>query len=99
MKEITIKDLAKIIKLCKSNGISSLKYGDIEISIAVPEKPAVTSYPQARGSAKKAKIVAEKADLQDQFDRASEDLETLHLEDPAGYEALLIRGELGVENH
>lgn len=81
-------------------GVSTLKYGDIEFCMGEASQLPMTPAPHARGSAKKAMQVTEKADLQSQFDLAQLTAETLHVEDPAAYEAMLIQGELGEEkNH
>lgn len=94
MSNYSIKELAKLIKLCKTNNVSSLKYDGIELSIGVPSQESMTPAPQARGSAKKALQVTEKSDLQLQFNEAKAIAETLHVEDPVAYERMLIEGEL-----
>lgn len=93
-KLISLKELAKLIKICKTEGVSSLQYGEIQLSMVAPEKPSMTPAPQARGSAKKALEVSEKQDLQTQFDLARESIEVMHVEDPVGFEQALINGEL-----
>jgi len=99
-KPISVKELAKLIKICKNMGVSSLKYGEIELSLDAPDKPSCTPTTQARGSNRKAQAVTEIAGLQAQHNLAQEIVETLHVEDPAAYEAMLIRGEFGEEkNH
>ncbi|MFN9976621.1 MAG: hypothetical protein ACK58T_42645 [Phycisphaerae bacterium] len=95
MTKYSLKELATLIKLCKKNGVS-LKYDGLEIlSVDVLSQGSTTPAPQARGSAKKALEVTEKAALQLQFDEAQEIAETLHVEDPVAYERMLIEGELG----
>lgn len=96
-KHFSIKELEKLIKICKNMGVSSLKYGDLQLSIGVTENSPMTPAPQARGSAKKASQIAELALLQEQYDSARHALETLHVENPSAYEALLMQGALGEE--
>jgi len=98
--KISLKELAKIIKLCKDNGVSNLEFENLKLRMTDASPQVMTPAPQARGSAKKAKAITEKADLQSQYDVAQVVAETLHVEDPVAYEAMLMRGELGEEkNH
>lgn len=96
-KPISLKELAKIIKICKNDGVSSLEYGNLKISMITPEKGIMTPAPQASASAKKASQITEKANVQSQYDDVQQVLETLHVEDPVRYEALLMQGALGDE--
>lgn len=96
---ISLKELAKLIKICKNDGVSHLKYGDIELSMIEPEKPFMTPAPQVRGSAKKAKEIEEKGKLQEGFNLSQDVYETLHIENPALAEEMLIRGELESKDH
>ena len=79
--------------------VSSLKYGEIELSLDLPEKKSKTTNAQVRASTKKAGLVEEKAEYQAQYDLAGAIAETLHVEDPHAYEAMLMRGELGEEKN
>lgn len=96
-KPFSLKELAKLIKICKNDGVSYLEYGDLKLSMDVPDKSSITPAPQARASAKKASQITDKASVQTQFDDAQQALETLHVEDPSAYEALLMQGALGEE--
>ena len=99
-KRYSIKELEKLIKICKNKSVS-LEYGDLKISVAATENSSTTPAPQARVSAKNASQITEIANLQDQYDSARLALETLNIADPSAYEALLIQGALGEEkdNH
>jgi len=98
-KQFSLKEIDKIIKSCKAKGVLFFKYGELEISFDTPEKLSRTTRTQARVSTKKSGLVEEKANFQAQFDLAKEVAETLHVEDPSLYEAMLIRGELGEEKN
>lgn len=93
-EKFTLKDIAKLIRVCKTNGVSHYEYGDLKLSFDVTENPSKTPSPQARGSAKKAIQIEEKGSLQEQMNLAQHVLETLHVEDPAAFEALLIDREI-----
>jgi hypothetical protein len=93
IKPISTKELAKLIKICKNEGVSSLKFGEVHISMTPTENLVMTPSPQARGSAKKAEKITTKASLQMQYDEAQLLAETLHVEDPAAFEKMLIDGE------
>lgn len=98
---ITLKELAKLIKICNTEGVSSLKFEGIELSLGVAENSFKTPAPQARGSAKKALEVQVKQEQQSFINLAQEMEETLLIEDPSAYERMLINGELkdeGKEN-
>lgn len=98
--KLTLKELEKLIKVCKTMGVSKFKYGDIEFCMGEASQPTMTPAPQARGSAKKAKAITDHTELQAQYDLVQAVAETLHVEDPSAYEAMLIQGELGEEkNH
>lgn len=80
-------------------GVSSLKYGEIELGFGETENPPRTPMKQARASAK-AEQITETAEYQEQSDSVQAMLDTLHIEDPAAYETALVREELGEEkNH
>ena len=96
-KALSLKELAKLIKICKNDGVSSLEYGDLKLSMVVPDQSSMTPAPQARASAKKASQITERASLQSQFNDSQMALETLHVEDPVLHEALLMQGALGEE--
>lgn len=100
-KPLSVKELAKLIKICKDKGVSQLKYGEIELNFDVTANPSMKTNPQARGSAIKAKEIEDKQGLQSQHDIANEIASTLLIENPAEYEAMLTRGELEIakENH
>jgi hypothetical protein len=99
-KPFSSKELAKLSKICKNDGVSMEFYenGNLKkISKELTENQSLTPAPQARASAKKASQITENASLQSQYDLAREALETLQLEDPSAYEALLMQGALGEE--
>jgi hypothetical protein len=100
-KVLSLKELAKLIKICKDKGISHLKYGEIELNFDVTANPSKKTSPQARNSAIRAKEIEDKQSLQSQHDDANDIASTLLIENPAEYEAMLTRGELEIakENH
>lgn len=102
MKKIdsTLKQLEKLAKICKTKGVSIEFFQDgslKKISKDVPDQSSLTPAPQARVSAKKASQIEEAGNLQDQYDKSTQEIETLHVEDPSAYEALLMQGALGEE--
>lgn len=98
-KELTVEQVILLIKSCHKHDVLSLDYYGLKLRMAEPEQPAMTPRPQARGLAKKASQIAEDSELQMQFDIAREEISTMHVEDPAGYEEKLIRGEIEDQNH
>ena len=96
---LDVKDIAKLIRLCKANGVSSLKYEGLELSMAQTDNLAIAPLPQARGSATKALRIAEDVSRQMKFEDSEELISTLMLQDPAAYEQMLAAGELEEEVH
>ena len=94
---LEIKDIAKLIKLCKANGVSSLKFEGLELSMTATDNPVNAPLPQARGSAKKALKIAEDVSEQMRFEDSNELVSTLMLQDPAAYEQMLAAGEIEEE--
>lgn len=92
--ENEIKNLRKLVKICKDNGVSHFKRGDLVIRFDVAANPSITTVPQARGSAKKASLERERGILQEQLNLAELETETLHIENPVQYEEMLMRQEL-----
>lgn len=98
--KFSTKELAKLIKICKNNNVSSLKFGDIQLSFGVTENPSRTALPQARGSEKAGKEIEERGKLQEGFNASRVFAESLQLEDPLKYEQMLMDRELiEEENH
>jgi hypothetical protein len=63
---ISVKELAKLIEICKNKGVSKFKRnadGSFEFSIGVTENLPMTPSPQARGSAKKAEKIGKKKSI------------------------------------
>lgn len=96
---LDIKELAKLIKICKNENVHSLKYEGIEILMYAPDQPYIQTRRPARASMKKAKSIEDHTSLQEQYDDATEALDTLFLEDPSLAEQLLVRGELEKEEN
>lgn len=96
---ISLKELAKLIKICKNNDVEHLKYDGIELRMSSPEKQDMAPVIPAIGSAKNAKDIEAVGILTQQYVNATEEIETLHVENPALYEELRYRGQLEDENH
>lgn len=100
MKEkFSVAEIKKLMRECKKSR-SFLKIGDLIIDCREQGQSQTEPVPKAIGSSKKAKDIEEKGQLQDQHDTASEIMSTLHVQDPAAYEQMLLRNELGEDkNH
>lgn len=98
-EKFTLKDLSKLIKICKNNNVSHVKYGEIELKLNIDatENPSIPNASQASESDKKAKENEEKGALQEQYNHAQSSLDSLQLEDPLEYERQLMDREL-IEN-
>ena len=95
MLDIKLKELKSLIKVCKVNGVSRVKLGDIEVeltgdaasSIKVGQKTALST-PQTNDAEEKTAVV------QENLERIDEKLNQLHVEDPVEFERLLVQREL-----
>jgi hypothetical protein len=90
MTDLSFKNLVKTIKIAKKLGVRSMKIGSLEFVLADT---------LARGDAykipkKKRDEVALKNLDQLDFESAKDDLSTMHVEDPVGFERALIENEL-----
>lgn len=98
--KFSTKELAKLIKICKNNNVSSITFGEIQLSFGATENPPKTPRPQARGLEKAAKEIEELGRVQEQYNSARAFTESLQLEDPLKYEQMLMDRELiEEENH
>lgn len=98
-KKYSVAEIKKLMREC-AKARTFLQIGDLIIDCRDSAQDAIAPSPQHRGSAKKAKKVEEQGVSQEQFNIAKEISDTLHLEDPKGFEEMLIRGELEkTENH
>jgi hypothetical protein len=90
-----LKEITKIIRVLKKNGVKSYKNGDLEI---VLEDPAIdfssdTSKPKPRYSRKSDKIA--ESELNKEVVETREDqLAMMNIEDPAMFEQLLLERDL-----
>jgi hypothetical protein len=98
-KKISVANIIKLMRECRKHN-AYLNFNDLIIDCRASEKDLQIPNPQARGSAKKAQaaqVVTDKSIAQEQYNFATEMIETLHVEDPAAFETMLIQGELGEE--
>lgn len=95
---IEAKDLIKLVKACRTSGVSSLKIGDVEIKFKAgdaAELPRiapseVVNPPSADELKEIEKDVSERQELSDM----ESELDHMLLENPVLYEELLVQREL-----
>lgn len=87
-----LKHAIKVIRAAKKLGVTSMKLGTLKFELGDRE-PRV-SRPTLKVSAKKCAEIAEKNQLQMDFSEVTEELSTMHVEDPVGFEQALIDKEL-----
>lgn len=93
---IDLKDLPKVIRACKANGVTELKIGDVEIKFAAvgsaePEIPVLEA--QRIPTPEELKAAESAALLQRNVEQNEEELAHMHIEDPSGFEQRLIERE------
>jgi uncharacterized protein YlxW (UPF0749 family) len=99
MTEIELKSLIKVIKATKKLGVTKLKVGTLEFELKASdenenEKQSRAYRPALKVSKKKAQEQDDRNQLQLNFNDAQQDLSTMHVEDPAGFERALIEQEI-----
>lgn len=91
LTDISIKDAMKVIRAAKKLGVTSMKLGTLEFELS--DEPRV-SRPTLKVSAKKIAEQNIKNQLEMDFSEVKDELSTLHVEDPVGFEQALIDGQL-----
>lgn len=92
LKGLTLKQTSDLIKMCRQNGISSFKYGNLILEFNKKDKKELKVDPEFP-------IQEEKTDLEaDALARKADDvddrLDDLMTTDPVAYEQLAMEGEL-----
>ena len=92
MTKNELKDAIKVIKAVKKLGVTKMKFGTLEFEIGPIEPRAVR--PAFKVSEKEIEDMDAKNQLQWKFDEAKDDIASMHVEDPVGYERAIIEQEL-----
>lgn len=82
----------KLIKASRKLGVTKLKFGTLEFELD-HEKPRASG-PALKASKKEIAAQEEKNQLQFNMNEAKDDLSTMHVEDPSGFERAIVEGEL-----
>lgn len=93
---IEVRDLAKLIKICKASGVSELKIGDTEIKFGGSEDPQLyqTRDTVRVPTAKQLRETEELINIKENVDFVDDQLALMQIENPAQLEELLIQREL-----
>lgn len=97
MNGYSADELIRILKACKSAGVTELKIGETLVKFDGSEMPQVK---RAKRDGKpltetELKSAAVETNIKDNIEAAEDRLDLLQIEDPAHYERLMIEGELG----
>lgn len=79
-----LNDVLQIIKACRAEGVSKLRYGELELELGAAPTPTFPEDPQ----------LAKSNLLENELRVKESDLENLRLEDPLQYEELIRSREL-----
>jgi hypothetical protein len=90
--------ITKIIQTAKKNGVKRLKMDKIEFEIDQAQE-ITRARPALKVSKEKLEEIDEKNSLQLEFNQATDDLSTLHVEDPMAYEQALIENAIKDEDN
>lgn len=96
MSDLSAVDAISLIKVAQKYGVSKLKFGTLEIELDQVDLDENTraSRPALKVSKKEIVEQEKSAQLQMDFDLAKEQLATMHVEDPVGFEQAIIENEL-----
>ncbi len=86
--------ITKLIKESKKNGVKRLKMDKIEFEIDTDQAQNTRARPALNVSKEKIEEQDEKNSLQLEMNTATDDLSTLHVEDPVAYEQALIENAI-----
>lgn len=88
MTEMKLKEVIKIIKAAKKLGVISFKLGTLEFELSKDDLRV--SRPTLKVSAKKIAEQTDRNEMQAQFSDFKDDLATMHVSDPAGFENAIV---------
>lgn len=95
---ISAKDLTKLIKACKLNGVSEFKCGPIEIKFGTGEAAELVSTGETVRTPTKKELeqIQELSLLQRNADEAEDEMAFMAIENPGLFEELLVQNDLGI---
>lgn len=94
MTEKELKFAIKVIKQARKLGVIKLKLGTLEFELQNQNEQPRVHRPTFKVSAKKIAELDEKNQLQMELNSAEDDLSTMHIEDPSGFEQAMVEKEL-----
>lgn len=88
-KRFSVQEVCDIVKTCRDNGVSELHYNGLDIILSgyIAQKKFIRGVCDGKAVEEESLIADEHKVRQEQLDEAL-------INDPAGYEQLLIEGEL-----
>lgn len=96
-RDLSAKELVKLIKACRANGVSQLSFGDIRLEFGTKTMPSIEqpSTIQTKDvDQAKVEEIAIKDREKSELEIRQEQLEFMQLENPALFEQLLIERDL-----
>lgn len=100
MTALSIKELKEFFKLCRKNKVANIKFNGVEVVFLDQTNPPPVRLNKSQ--VKKLEETAKQNLERDNVNFSEEQIENMHIEDPAAYEEALIEGELEsdrAENH
>jgi hypothetical protein len=96
-QKYTAEELVRILKACKSAGVTELKIGDISVQFCRVEDRQTKRVESEIHPPTEAELKEAASDtlVRENLESAEDRLDLLQIENPALYERMLIEGELG----
>lgn len=99
VKDVTlsVRDVLKLVRACRVNGVRELKLGELTLVLEVPEKDFVETPHSAaipRGSKRKADAISQEVQEKFKFSEEQDEVALLLIEDPLEMEKRIENGEL-----
>lgn len=93
-KTLKTADICRIIESCKTSGVSRLQFGNLHIQFGEPIHEPKESWSEFTAKSTSSGTQTEDAAKQSVRKLSEEEIDQLKLTDPAGYERLILSGEL-----
>ena len=91
---IPTNELCELIKIAQKCGVTKLKFGTLEVEFESFEENPARPRPALKVSKAKIAVVEKQLRLEQQFSDVKDQLSTMHVEDPAGFEAAIVSKQI-----
>lgn len=94
---LSVRDVLRIVRACKVNGVRELKLGELSLVLGTPEKDSEETIPSAaipRGKRQVDEVQSRETQMKLDFIEEQEEVALMLIEDPLEMEKRIASGEL-----